>query len=135
MLTDDLALVPLQNGGGGGGIAGVVFLLLFLVLFLVPAAGMWKTFTKAGKPGWGAFIPILNVLYLLGIADKETWWVVLFVIPGINVLIGIVVTIDVAKNFDKGAGYGLGLAFLPFIFWPLLGFGDANYVGDMSRGV
>ena len=42
-------------------------------------------------------------------------------------LIAIVVALDVAKNFGKGAGFGIGLAFLGFIFYPILGFGDAEY--------
>ena len=35
--------------------------------------------------------------------------------------------IDVAKHFGKGTGFGLGLAFLGAIFYPILGFGDATY--------
>ena len=136
--SDGLALA-VQSGGDGGGIAGLLGglfgLLFFGALILIPIAGMWKTFEKAGQPGWGALIPVLNLFYLLEIADKETWWLVLFFIPVINFFISIIVMIDVAKNFGKGPGYGLGLALLSVIFWPLLGFGDAEYVGDQSAGV
>lgn len=34
-----------------------------------------------------------------------------------------------AKAFGKGTGYGIGLAFLGFIFFPMLGFSDATYTG------
>lgn len=129
-------IVPLQEGGGAlAGLGATMMLILLFAGFLIPAIGMWKTFNKAGKPGWGAFIPILNIFYLIDIADKPTWFIVLFVIPIVNLLAAITVFIDVAKNFNKGAGYGLGLTFLPFIFWPLLGFSDTNYVGDTSSGV
>jgi len=37
---------------------------------------------------------------------------------------------EVATAFGKGAGFGLGLVFLGFIFYPILGFGDAQYVGS-----
>jgi len=139
-VSSDGAIALLQSDGGGGGallggIVGLFMLLIFAVLLLVPIAGMWKAFEKAGQPGWGAIVPILNVFYLLEIADKETWWLILFLIPVVNLLISAVVMIDVAKNFGKGPGYGLGLFFLSFIFWPLLGFGDAQYVGDTSTGV
>jgi len=132
------ALLQTDGGGGGailGGIIGLIVLLFFLALALVPLAGMWKVFEKAGQPGWAAIIPILNIFYLLEIADKDTWWLILFLIPFVNFLVSAVVMIDVAKNFGKGPGYGLGLFFLSFIFWPLLGFGDAEYVGDTSVGV
>lgn len=129
-----ISTVPLQSDPGGA-FGTLILLIMFVIFLIIPAAGMWKTFTKAGKPGWGAFIPILNFLYLLDIADKPTWWVILMFLPVIHVIVGIIVTIDVAKNFDKGAGFGIGLVLLPFVFWPLLGFGDAHYVGDTSSGI
>ncbi|MCA9100891.1 MAG: signal peptidase I, partial [Planctomycetales bacterium] len=84
-------------------------------------------FTKAGKPGWGALIPIYNVILLLQIAGRPIWWILLFLIPIVNLVIAVIVAIDIAKHFDKGTGFGLGLAFLGFIFYPILGFGDARY--------
>ncbi len=38
--------------------------------------------------------------------------------------------IDVAKAFGKGAGFGVGLALLSFIFFPILGLGDAECQGS-----
>ncbi|RLE19537.1 MAG: signal peptidase I [Acidobacteria bacterium] len=92
-------------------------------------AGMWKTFAKAGKPGWACLIPIYNLIVLLEIAGKELWWIILLFIPVVNFVILILVSIAVAEKFGKGAGFGLGLAFLPMFFFPLLGFGDAQYQG------
>ncbi|UPW02027.1 DUF5684 domain-containing protein [Halorussus gelatinilyticus] len=90
---------------------------------------------KAGNPGWGAFVPFLNLFYLVDIADRPTWWVIVPIIPLVGWLLMIALFVDVAKQFGKGAGTGLGLAILPFIFWPLLGFGEAQYHGDTSPGV
>jgi hypothetical protein len=39
----------------------------------------------------------------------------------------------VARKFVKSDGFGLGLAFLPFIFYPMLGFGDAQYQGGGKK--
>ena len=39
----------------------------------------------------------------------------------------IIVCLDLAKSFRKDVGFGLGLAFLGFIFFPILAFGDAEY--------
>ena len=126
------ALVPLQNGGGGG---GAVALLIFVVPLLIAAvviAGMWKAFAKAGEPGWAAIIPIYNIYVMVKISDNPWWWLILFLIPVLNIVALFKINIDVAKQFGQGLGFGLGLAILPIIFWPLLGFGDYQYQGAMA---
>ena len=105
--------------------------MLSIVFFLAVAvfiiAGLWKTFEKAGQPRWAAIIPIYNLFILMKIAGKPVWWVVLMLIPIVSIIVAILVSIDVAKNFGKSTGFGVGLAFLGFIFYPILGFGDAEY--------
>ena len=88
---------------------------------------MWKTFAKAGQPGWAAVIPIYNIYVLVvKIADRGVLWVLL----GLFIPFALIIPmIDVAEKFGKGMGYGIGLALLGFIFFPLLGFGDAQYRG------
>ncbi len=115
------------EGDGGGAAPGGVEVLILVVLIVVVLAGVWKTFTKAGKPGWGAIIPIYNVILLLEIARRPIWWIILLFIPPVNFIIVLIVYIDIAKHFGKGTGFGLGLVFLGFIFFPILGFGDAVY--------
>lgn len=112
---------------GAGGAAAAIVLIFELALLIVVIAGLWKTFEKAGKPGWAAIVPIYNVIVLLEIAGKPIWWILLYLIPCVNVIVGILVSIDVAKNFGQGVGFALGLIFLPFIFYPILGFGAARY--------
>ncbi len=116
-----------QDEGGGAGAA--IALVIQLAIIVLVIAGFWKTFEKAGKPGWGSIVPIYNAVLLLEIAGKPIWWFILFFIPIVGLIIAILVSIEVAKNFGKGAGFGLGLAFLPFIFYPILGFGSAKYQG------
>lgn len=105
------------------------FWIVWLGLMLVVFAGIWKTFEKAGKPGWAAIVPIYNVWVMLQIAGKPGWWLLLMFIPLVNLVIAIMVSIAIAERFGKGTGFGLGLAFLGFIFYPILGFGDATYSG------
>jgi len=116
-----------QDGNGGGGIGGTIVMLIQIAIVVVVIAGMWKVFSKAGQPGWGCLIPIYNAYLLCKIAGKPGWWVLLMLIPLVNIVIAIMVTIDLAKNFGKGVGFALGLLFLGFIFYPILGFGDAQY--------
>jgi Family of unknown function (DUF5684) len=108
-------------------VVGVAVPLIWFCVLVLSIAGVWATFAKAGEPGWGALIPIYNVIILLRVAGRPLWWMLLLMIPGVNLLIAIVVSIDIAQNFGKHAGFGLGLAFLSFIFYPLLGFGAARY--------
>jgi hypothetical protein len=88
---------------------------------------MWKAFAKAGQPGWAVLIPIYNIYVMCKIAGRPGWWVLLFLVPLVNLVILFIVNIDIAKRFNKGAGFGVGLALLGSIFWPILGFGSATY--------
>jgi hypothetical protein len=108
---------------------GAIIGLVYLAIFVAVIAGFWKVFTKAGKPGWAAIVPIYNLVVLLEIAGKPLWWIVLFLIPLVNIVMGIIVSIAVAQKFGKSAGFGVGLGLLGFIFYPILGFGDAQYQG------
>ena len=103
--------------------------ILILGVALVIIAGVWKTFVKAGKPGWASLVPIYNVWVMLQIAGKPGWWLILLFIPLVNLVAAVLISIGIANRFGKGTGFGLGLAFLGFIFYPILGFGDAEYLG------
>jgi hypothetical protein len=118
-----LAQADLVQGQGLG--TTVVEIAVLVLLF----AGMWKVFQKAGKPGWAAIIPIYNIIILLEITGKPLWWIVLYFIPVVNFVVVVLVCIELAKRFGKGAAFGIGVALLPFIFYPILGFGDATYGG------
>jgi hypothetical protein len=116
-----------QIGGAAAGGMGIGFMIVWFAIVILMVASMWKVFVKAGKPGWAAIVPIYNLVVLLEIAGKPAWWVILFLIPVVNFVMLIIVSLALAKKFGKGAGYGLGLAFLGVVFYPLLGFGDAQY--------
>jgi hypothetical protein len=111
-------------------------LLLFaLAASVVVIAGIWMTFTKAGKPGWAAIVPIYNLVVLLEITGRPIWWlIILLLVPCVNIVFSFILAIDVAKSFGKEAGFGVGLALLPFIFYPILGFGSARYLGPSAAG-
>ena len=112
-----------------GLIIGLFVLAVELVVIIAIVAGFWKVFTKAGKPSWAAIVPIYNIVVLLEIAGKPLWWIVLFLIPVVNIVMGIIVSIAVARNFGKSDAFGIGLGLLGPIFYPILGFGSAEYQG------
>jgi hypothetical protein len=106
---------------------GFGFFLVWLALMVVILASVWVVFSKAGQPGWAILIPIYNAIVWLRVGGKPWWWLLLFLIPLANIVIGIIVAIDIAKKFGKGTGFGLGLTFLGFIFYPILAWSDAQY--------
>jgi ABC-type transport system involved in cytochrome c biogenesis permease component len=106
-----------------------LFMLVYFALSILWIVGMWKMFDKAGKPGWAAIIPIYNIIVMLEVAGKPIWWILLLCIPVVNFVIAILMMLAVAERFGKGGGFAVGLILLPFIFFPMLGFGDATYQG------
>ena len=106
-----------------------IMLMIEFAIIGVMLAGLWKVFEKAGEPGWAAIIPIYNGMVLMRIAGKPEWWVVFCFIPMVNAIIMIIATVDLAKNFGQTGGFTVGLIFLPFVFYPILGFGRAQYLG------
>jgi hypothetical protein len=110
---------------GAGFLTG--FTLVWLAIVVFEAAAMWRVFTKAGKPGWAIIVPIYNIIVMLEIAGKPLWWFLLMLIPLVNLVVVFVVMIGIAEKFGKSAGFGVGLALLGFIFFPILAFGDAEY--------
>ncbi len=116
-----------NNGYDSGiGVVGWIFYIAVIALMLVST---WKVYVKAGKPGWACLIPIYNTLVLLEIVGKPWWYLLLMLIPVVNIVIWIMVMLDLARAFGKGSGFGIGLIFLPMIFFPILAFGDAKYQG------
>jgi len=107
--------------------AGIIIVYLAILVFMI-AAG-WKLYEKAGQPGWAAIVPIYNIVILMKIIKKPTWWVLLFLIPIVGFVISIIVALEMAKVFGKSSGFAVGLILLSPIFYPILAFGDAKYIG------
>ena len=105
-------------------------LLIPIVIFVGFVASYWVIFTKAGEDGWKCLIPIYNLIVILKIVNKPVWWIILILIPLVNIVIAILVNIALAKAFGKGTGFGIGLTLLAIIFAPLLAFGDAEYISN-----
>jgi hypothetical protein len=106
-----------------------IMIVVYLAVIVFVVVCYWKIFTKAGKPGWAAIVPIYNIIILLEIVGKPVWWFILMLIPCVNIVIAILITIELAKVFGKSTGFAVGLILLPIVFVPILAFGDAEYQG------
>jgi len=128
--TYDTTYLETTSSGVSAGL-----MLFYLAILAVVIAGMWMVFTKAKHAGWKALIPIYNTYILLKIVGRPGWWLLLFLIPLVNIIVAIIVFNDLAKSFGYGVGMTLLLIFLPFIAFPYLGFSkDAKYHGPSVGG-
>lgn len=121
-----------QDYSGAVAAGSGILMLVYLAIAVLLIASMWRMFTKAGKPGWAAIVPIYNVVVMLEMVGRPVWWLVLFCVPFVNAVVGIIVTNDIAKAFGKGVGYTIGLILLSFVFYPMLAFGPATYRGPVA---
>ena len=131
---------------GFAGAAIVTVILFALAVYVVGVIGLWKTFVKAGHPGWAAIIPYWNLWIWVKIAGRPAWWFwvilagsLLGAIPVLGYILVIAVfvmslflALDVARNFGKSSAFGVGLWLLSIIFVLILGFGDAQYLGPQA---
>lgn len=135
-LISSTILAQNNSGSGAGaaiaGLFGCMFMLIWLALLVVVIAGMWKMFAKAGQPGWAAIVPFYNAYILCKIVGRPDWWFILLFIPVVNIIFGIIVSVDLAKSFGKDVAFAVGIIFLGFIFIPILGFGKAEYQGPAA---
>lgn len=102
---------------------------LFFVLFIFCLIVNWRVFTKAGQPGWASLVSIYNIYIMTKIAGKPGWWLLLFFIPFVNIYYGVWLTNMISKSFGKDEGFTAGLILHGIIFWPILAFGFAKYLG------
>jgi len=110
-----------------------MILSISLILAVLQYAATWRVYEKAGKPGWACLIPFYNFFVLLKIVEKPEWWLVWLLIPFANIVVSIWVTNLLSKSFGKDEVFTLGLIFLPFIFYPILGFGNSDYHGGAGK--
>lgn len=115
------------------GALGFMFYLAAIIFGILAIIGMWKVFTKAGEPGWMSLIPFLNTYKLYKIAWGNGWLFLLGLIPIVNIVVYIMVSIKMARAFGMGTGFAVGLILLPSIFYLILGFGDSVYYGPVNN--
>ena len=71
---------------------------------------------------------------MLEIIGKPIWWIFLILFPCTSLIFGIWTINLVSKSFGYSEGFTLGLVILPFIFFPILGFGSSKYLGPSADG-
>ena len=104
---------------------------VFLALVLSSFFGLSKLFLKSGIDSWKAFVPIYNFYLLAKLLNKPSWWCLIMIVPGVNIIMYGVYGFNVARAFNKPSNQDLLFAsILPYIFFVKLGYDDtAKFVG------
>jgi hypothetical protein len=105
----------------------IAILVVSLVATVIQIAGMWKTFSKAGERGWGAIVPIYNVYLMIKVADKPWYWILLFLIPVVNVILYLYIQWEVGDKFGFGVLGKLVFMILAPLSYVATGFGSYTY--------
>ena len=121
-------------------VMGILIFISIILAFIIIVR--WKLFTKAGKPGWAAIVPIYGNIVLLDIIGYNWYYVFvscLSTIPGVGavavLLFEISKNIKLAKSFGKEVGFGIGITFLNPIFLAIIAFDSSiTYKGKEVNG-
>lgn len=123
-------LAATSDSGMGAG--WIVWFILVWVIIGLPTYFIFKKAGANGDPPWGAFVPIYGTIILLKVVGRPIWWILLFLIPIVNLIVLIIVYNDLSKSFGKGVGFTIGLIFLSWIFLAILAWGSAQYRGPAA---
>ncbi len=113
-------------GSAWAGLGFVWFISLALVVLTL--IGYWKVFTKIGLPGWMGIIPFVNIYMLFKARGQRepVVWLILCLIPCIQIIGLWFLANDTAELFDKELGWKIFLFIFPGIAHLILGFGSSQ---------
>ncbi|MDQ6845027.1 MAG: signal peptidase I [Bacteroidota bacterium] len=106
-------------------------LLLFIIAFILWHIGLYGMFKKAGIEPWKALIPLYNTWCMVEKMQLKRVWFFLQLIPVAGQFITIWICIKFVEHFGRfGILHHAATVFIPFIYFPYLGFSDKErYAG------
>ncbi len=144
-----------------GAFAGIMIFIFALaaIVTIIVVISEWILWEKAKQPGWAAIIPVYATIIRLKVAGKPMTWLIwlmqfylgygfyflflytqnpffalIYFASAVVRLIFTIMTLNgISKAFGKDEGYTVGLVFLPFIFLPILAFGQATFKGPGGK--
>ncbi len=91
-----------------GGAFLLVFLGFFVAMYVYVALALQTIATKTNTANpWLAWIPIAHIFLMLSVAKKPMWWFILFLIPGVNLVMIVLVWMPIAKAVGKPDWWGI----------------------------
>jgi signal peptidase I len=106
--------------------------IIFIVATIGWHIGIYGMFKKAGIAGWKAFVPLYNTWCMVERMPLKKYWFFLQLVPIMGQFITIWITIKFVEHFGRfGVSHHAATTFLPFIYFPYLGFSkDERYAGN-----
>jgi hypothetical protein len=116
----------------------VVDLLIAAVAYVWMGLALSALFRKAGERGWKAWVPFLNIFVLLELGGLSGWNVLLLLIPVLGAIALFVILIVAFYRINHAFGFGGGMtvlaALLTLVWFSVLGWGSARWLGGPGRG-
>ncbi len=103
----DVTVYTVEPTSGSGLLGSGLFLFLYLAVIALLVVSMWKIFEKAGEEGWKAIVPFYNSYTLFRIAGRNGWGFLLMLVPIVNVVVAVMLSLDLAKHFGKSSAFGV----------------------------
>jgi signal peptidase I len=108
--------------------------ILLLIIILFPMLNYW-IFSEAGVEGYKALIPFYNYYIWLKVIEKPWWWLLLMLVPFINMFMIMLMLVKTAVSYGK---YKLGdqalSVLFPLVYIPYLGISDKeHYIKPENR--
>jgi Family of unknown function (DUF5684) len=98
------------------------FFIVFALIYVFMALAVQTIAQKTATPNpWLAWVPIVNIILLLNIAKKPLWWILLFLIPIVNIVISVIVWMAVAEVRQKPSWWGI-LTIIPIANFVAIGY-------------
>ncbi len=108
--------------------------IITIFLFLISISGLWRIFEKAGKPGWHAMVPFLNIITWIKVIEKPKWWLIPSLLPFVNIFMLLLLVVETLKCFKHGKLWQVTTAVLfPFIYLTFLGFSPKELYSRPSQ--
>lgn len=111
-----------------------ILLIPTIIILTLKIIGQWKIFEKAGIQGWKALIPFYADYCLCKMTFGEGLFFLIFLIPGANLIMQMILGIYLAKAFGKEIVFGILTGLFPFVMYLILGFSDSIYIGPQMDG-
>lgn len=93
------------------------WLIFILIMLFIHGLSTWKLYAKAGRKPVEAFIPIYNLVILMRIIKRPTWWLFLLFIPIINLIMIPVVWVETIRSFGKNSRLDTALVLVTLGFY------------------
>ncbi|MBQ7140945.1 MAG: signal peptidase I [Bacilli bacterium] len=111
----------------------ILLIVVLIVLIILTIVAKWKIYETANQKGYSSIIPFYNYIILLKIVELPSWYIILLILPIINIIPFLQVNTRLSRKFGLGIGFGIGLTILPIIFFPILAFDNYNYLPNFEK--